>query len=93
MNFELFTFRENKILCNRDKFPVHIIVGIIFGTDVKIPVKFLEIIFKKNEQKHCSVIISWNFHILTKYFFIGIVINIFQMKINFPVTARDLIFY
>ena len=78
----------------QDKFPYDITVGITFRTDKKIPVKFLEIIFKNNKQKHYPLIISWNLHILTKCSFIdNCVIIIFQKKNNFPVTAHDLIFY
>ena len=40
----------SKILYNRDKLPYDIIVGITFQTDEEIPMKFLEIIFKKNKQ-------------------------------------------
>ena len=58
--FDLFTFPEHKILYNRDKFPYDITVGIKFRTDKKIPVKFLEIICKRNKQKH-PLIISGNF--------------------------------
>ena len=50
--FDLFTFQEHKILCNRDKFPYDITLGITFRTDQKIQVKFLGIIFKRNKQKH-----------------------------------------
>ena len=49
-----------------DKFPYDITVGITFRTDEKIPVKFLEIIFKKNKQKYYHLIISGNLHILMK---------------------------
>ena len=92
--FDLFTFGEQNILYNRDKFPHDITVVITFRTDKKIPVKFLEIIFKNNKQKHYPLIISWNLHILTKCIFIDIcVIILFQKKNYFPVTARDLIFY
>ena len=77
---------------NRDKFPYDITVGITFGTDKKISMKFLEIIFKNNKQKHYPLVISWNLHILTKCSFIDIcVIIIFQKKNKFPVTARVLI--
>ena len=48
----LFTFQEHKILHNRDKFLYVITVGLMFGTDNKILVKLLEIIFKNNKQKH-----------------------------------------
>ena len=79
---------------NRDKCLYNITVGITFRTDKKIPVKFLEIVFKKNKQKHYPLIISRNLHILMKCSFIDIcVIIIFKKKSNFPVTARDLIFY
>ena len=92
--FDLFTFGEHKILYNRDKFSYGITVGITFRTDKKIPVKFLEIIFKNDKQKHYPLIVSWNLHILTKCSFINIcVIIMFQQKNNFPVTAGDLIFF
>ena len=74
--FDLFTFRENKILYNRDKFLYEITVGIIFQTDEKIPVKFLEIIFKKNKQKYYPLIISGYLHILTNCSFIDICVII-----------------
>ena len=73
-----------------------ITVEITFRTDEKIPVKFLVlgIVFKKNKQKHYPLIISGNLDILMKCSFIDIcVIIIMQKKSNFPVTARDLIFY
>ena len=66
---ELFTFREHKILHNRDKFQYDITVGITFQTDKKILVKFLEIVFKKNKQKHYPLTISRNLHILMKFSF------------------------
>ena len=91
--FDLFTFREHNILYNRDKFPCDITVGTTFRTDKKIPMKFLDIAFKKNKRKHPKIT-SRNLHILMKYYFTDIcVIVIFQKKSNFPVTARDLIFY
>ena len=90
----LSSTREHKILYNQDKFPYYITVEITFRTDKKIPLKFLEIVFKKNKQKHYPVIVSRNLHILMKCSFIDIcVIIIFKKKSNFPVTARDLIFY
>ena len=92
--FDLFTFGEHKILYNRDKFSYDTTVGITFQTDKKIPVKFLEIIFKNNKQKHYPLIISWNLHILMKSIFIDICIFIiFHKKNYFPVIARDLIFH
>ena len=45
---------------NQDKFPYDITVTITFQTDGEIQVKLLEIIFKKNEQKHYFLIISGN---------------------------------
>ena len=64
--FDSFIFQEHKILYNRGKFPYDITVGITFRTDKKTPVKFLEIAFKKNKQKHYPLIISRNLHILMK---------------------------
>ena len=59
--FNLFTFREHKILYHRNKFPYDITVEIKFQIDKKIPVKFLEIIFKKNKQNY---LFSGNLYIL-----------------------------
>ena len=92
--FNLFTFRQHKIFYNRDKFPCDITVGIKLQAHKKIPVKFLDIPFKKNKQKYYLLIISRNLRILMKCSFIDIcVIIIFKKKSNFLVTARDLIFY
>ena len=55
--FDLFTFREHKILYDWDKFLGGITVGITFRTQKKIPVKFLDIAFKRNKQKHYLLII------------------------------------
>ena len=55
--------------------------------------KFLEIIFKRNKQKHYPLIITGNLHILMKYSSIDICVKILFQKSNFPVTARDLIFF
>ena len=70
--FDLFTFGEHNILYKQDKFLYDITAGTTFQTDKKIPVKFLEIIFKNNKQKHYPLIISWNLYILTNYSFNGI---------------------
>ena len=43
--FDLFNFREHKILHKRGKFPCDITVAITFRKEVKILVKFLEITF------------------------------------------------
>ena len=91
--FDLFTFREQKFLYNWDKFPYDIIVGTTSRTNKKISVKFLEIIFKRNKQKHYPLIITGNLHILMKYSLIDICVKILFQKSNFPVTARDLIFF
>ena len=69
-----YTYQGDKILYNQDKFPYHITVGITFQTDKKIPVKFLEITFKKNKQKHSPLVISANLHILMKCSFINVAI-------------------
>ena len=54
--------------------------------------KFLEIAFKKNKQKHYRLVISGNFHILMKSSFTDIgVIIMFQKESNFSVAACDLI--
>ena len=45
--FDLFNFREHKILYNQDKFPYDIIVEITFQTDKKIPVKFIKLFPRK----------------------------------------------
>ena len=51
-----------------------------------------KIIFKKNKQKHYTLIISGNLHVLTKCSFIdNCVIIIFRKKSNFPIIACDLI--
>ena len=77
-----------------DKFLYDITLGITFRIDEKILVKFLEIFFKKNKQKHYPLIISGNLHILIKCSCTDIcVIIIFQKKSNFPVAPSDLIFY
>ena len=66
---------------------------ITFQREKKIPVKLLEITFKRNKQKHYSLIISGNLHILMKYRFIDICVIILFQKSNFSVTARDFIFH
>ena len=80
------------IFYNRDKFSFDITVGITFRTDKKIPVKFLEIIFKRNKLKHYPLMISGNLHILIKCSLIDISVIILFRKSNFRVT-RDLEFY
>ena len=86
---ELFTFREHKILHNRDKFQYDINVGITFQTDKKILVKFSEIVFKKNKQKHYPLTISRNLHILMKFSFIDIcIIIIFKKKEQFSCNSK-----
>ena len=56
--------------------------------------KFLEIAFKKNKQKHYRLVISGNFHILMKCSFTDIgVIIMFQKESNFSVAACDLIVF
>ena len=78
-----------KFCITETNFRNDITIGITFRTDKKITVKFLEIIFKNNKQKHYPLIILWNVHILTKGSFIdNCVFIIFQKKNNFPVTAR-----
>ena len=92
--FDLFTFQEHKILCNREKFLCDISVGKTFPTHKKIPVKFLDIVYKKNIQKHYPLIISRNLHILMKYSFTDIcAVIIFKKKSNFLVTTHHLLFY
>ena len=67
-------------------------MGITFRNDKKIPVKFLEIISNREIIK--SIHSLTLFPILVKCSLIDIcVITLFQKKSNFPVTARDLIFY
>ena len=66
--FDLFIFQEYKFLYNRDKFPYDTTVGITSWTGEKIPVKFLEIIFKRNKQEHYPLIISGSPHIKDSYF-------------------------
>ena len=67
--FDLFTFREHKILHNRDKFPYDVAVGITFRIDKEIPVihEVLRNYFQsRNEQKHYFLTILGNPHILIK---------------------------
>ena len=80
--FDLFTFGEHNILYKQDKFLYDITAGTTFQTDKKIPVKFLEIIFKNNKQKHYPLIISWNLHILTKCSFIDICVTLYFRRIT-----------
>ena len=91
---ELFIFRDHEFLYNRHKFSYDITVGITLRTDMKIPVIFLKIIFKRNKRRHYPLVTSGNLHILMKCRLIDICITIlFQKKRNFRVTTRHLIFY
>ena len=77
-------------MCNRDKSPYDITVGITLRTGNKIQLKLLENNFKRNKQKH--LIISGNLHILMKCSLIDICV-IFYFRRRAIFLLQHVIWY